>query len=350
MELTPLSQFLAVAEHGSMSAAARALNVSQPTLSLAIKNLEEELSATLFLRDSRGVSLTASGRALRAAAQEVFETLERARTEIGGLESEDVGEFVVGCNEALGAYFLPTFISSFLKEAPGIQVSLWNGSSAAAREAVLDRKVDFGLVVNPDSHPDLVMVELYRDGIEIYVSGSEPEVVNRMQALLRVRAGPLIAATRIPQVRDLMARLRADDALPERLLDCGDLHLVRSLVVAGLGWPSCRGGWPWTARRAASGASTRRSQGFPTPSSSSTGRTCTAPGPPSASRTPWWPTASACAALIPMKTRSCRHRRVYPLRSAGSWRSEQLDRILPDIDRDVRACRMRACIQAGPRG
>ena len=65
--------------------------------------------------------------------------------------------------------------------------------------------------------------------------GGIPEVVNRMQALLRVRAGPLIAATRIPQVRDLMARLRADDALPERLLDCGDLHLVRSLVVAGLG-------------------------------------------------------------------------------------------------------------------
>ena len=235
MELTPLSQFLAVAQHGSMSAAARALNVSQPTLSLAIKNLEEELSATLFHRDSRGVSLTASGRALVGAAQEVFETLERARTEIGGLESEDVGELVVGCNEALGAYFLPTFLRRFIEEAPRVQVSLWNGSSFATREAVLERKVDFGLVVNPDPHPDLVMVELYRDGIELYVTGAEPEIVNRMQAFLRVRRGPLIAATRIPQVRDLMARLKADAALPDRILDCGDLHLVRSLAAAGLG-------------------------------------------------------------------------------------------------------------------
>jgi DNA-binding transcriptional LysR family regulator len=235
MELTPLSQFLAVAEHGSMSAAARVLNVSQPTLSLAMKNLEEELSTTLFHRDSRGVSLTSAGRALRGAAQEVFETLERARVVIGGLESDDVGELVVGCNEALGAYFLPEFLSRFLAEAPRIQVSLWNGSSGATREAVLDRKVDFGLVVNPDPHPDLVMVELYRDGIELYVAGREPVIQNRMQAFLRVRQGPLIAATRIPQVRDLMARLRADGALPDRILDCGDLHLVRSLTVAGLG-------------------------------------------------------------------------------------------------------------------
>ena len=235
MELTPLRQFLAVAEHGSMSAAARALDVRQPTLSAAIKNLEEELEATLFLRDSRGVTLTASGRALRAAAQGMLEVLERAKTEISGLETEDVGDFIVGCHASLGAYFLPDFLQHFLTVAPGIGVSVLNATSGSIRDAVLDRSVDFGLVVNPEPHPDLVMVELYRDGIELYVSSAEPERTQLVQALLRVRKGPLIAARRIPQVRDLLARLRADNALPDRVIDGGDLQLVRSLAVGGLG-------------------------------------------------------------------------------------------------------------------
>ncbi len=235
MELTPLKQFLAVAEHGSMSAAARALDVRQPTLSAAIKNLEEELQATLFLRDSRGVKLTASGRALRGAAQEMLEVLERAKTEIGGLETEDVGEFVVGCHQSLGSYFLPPFLQVFLPKSPKIGVSVWNGNSGDVRDRVLERSVDFGLVVNPEPHPDLVMVELFRDGIELYVTSREPELSQAIQALLRVRKGPLIAATRIPQVGDLITRLRADHAMPDRVIDCGDLQLVRSLAVGGLG-------------------------------------------------------------------------------------------------------------------
>ncbi len=235
MDFNQLRYFLAVAEQGSISAAARAVQARQPTLSVAIKNLEEDLGATLFHRDSRGVSLTASGRVLRDAAQEVFETLERARQRVSGLETTDIGEFVVGCNEALGAYFLPAFMQSFLQDAPHIQLRLWNNTSAAVRDAVLDRKVDFGISVNPQPHDDLVMVKLYRDGIELFVSTKEPEITNRMQALMRVRRGPLIAATRVAQVRDLIARFQADNVMPERYLDCGDLQLVRSLAVAGLG-------------------------------------------------------------------------------------------------------------------
>lgn len=235
MDPTHLRYFVAVAGHGSMSAAARALKVRQPTLSVAIKNLEEDLGATLLHRDSRGVSLTSSGRALRDAAQEVLELLARTRARISGLETEDFGQFTIGCNEALGAYFLPQFMRGVLKHAPRITLSLWNGSSAAVRDAVLHRTVDFGLAVNPEPHPDLVMVQLYRDGLEVYVSASEPLRKDRTQALLRLKQGPLIATTQIPQVRDLTARFQADGFMPDRTLDCGDLQLVRSLVVAGLG-------------------------------------------------------------------------------------------------------------------
>lgn len=235
MDLTQLRYFLAVAEHGSISQAARAIDAKQPTLSVSLKNLEEELGTTLFLRDSRGVALTAAGRELRGAAFEIFEILERTRSRLSELESEDVGEFTIGCNESLGSYFMPDFMRRYLVAAPRVRLSLWNAPSTQVRDAVIERRIDFGICVNPEPHPDLVMTRLYRDGMEVYVSANEPTVRNRMEAMVRVRTGPLIVVRSMPQVRDLLARFESDEILPDRVLDCGSLHVVRSLTVAGIG-------------------------------------------------------------------------------------------------------------------
>lgn len=235
MDLNALRQLRAIAECGTISAAARKLHVSQPSLTQSIQRLESHLQTKLLIRDSRGASLTSSGRVLVDVAGDVFELLDRAEQKIRGLESDDTGEFSVGCHESLGAYFMPDFMRRFLDEAPGIIVTLWNGPSARVQQAVLHRTVDFGLVVNPEPHPDLVLVELYRDGVEMYVSESEPRPHNRVEAMARVQRGPLIYAGRVQQCRDIIARLVADGCMPERRLECGDLEMVKSLALVGLG-------------------------------------------------------------------------------------------------------------------
>lgn len=236
MDLKQLEYFLAVAENGSISAAARSLGVRQPTLSISLKNLEESLDATLFHRDTRGISLTPSGQRLVERAHEMLALAKRARDEITGLEEDDVGAFAVGYADALGAYFLPSFMRSFLEAAPGIEISLRSGpSSVDVRQLVLERHVDFGLGVNLEPHPDLVMVPLYRDGIEVYVSADEPEPRNIVEACMRIKRGPLILSGVSSSVQDLLGRFAADEVLPARVLDCGDLQLVRSLAREGLG-------------------------------------------------------------------------------------------------------------------
>ena len=218
-----------------MSAAARQLRVSQPTLTVAIQNLEEELSTTLLLRTSKGVSLTSSGEALLECIGEIFTLVERTKERIVGLETEDVGEFVLGCHESLGAYFLPRFMRSFLERAPKVQLSLMNESSSAVREAVLERRIHFGLIVNPLPHPDLVLVDLFKDGVTAFVSSDEPECATPEDAQARISRGPLIFAGRIPQCQDLISRFASEARLPERMLDCGDLELVKSLALGGIG-------------------------------------------------------------------------------------------------------------------
>jgi len=256
VDLSQLRYFRAVAKEGSFSAAARSLKVSQPTLTVAVKNLEERLGTTLFHRSREGVKLTRTGEELLEHAEQVFEILDRAEERILGLESDEVGRFVIGCHESLGAYFLPAFMRRFLETAPRIEVSLWNGTSADVTQGVLDRSVDFGLVVNPRPHPDLVLVPLFHDAVDVVVAtaslpGGHPlwlrpvtsstngpastPYPGREAAHARLREGPLIFAGRVGQAQELLNRLAAEGLLPTRRLSCGDLELVKSLALEGVG-------------------------------------------------------------------------------------------------------------------
>jgi molybdate transport repressor ModE-like protein len=238
VDLTHLRYFRTIAQCGSMTAAARVLKVSQPTLTVAVRNLEERFGTTLLLRSRSGVTLTSTGRELLNHATEIFTLLDRAEERILGLESEEVGSFVIGCHESLGAYFLPAFMSGFLKMAPRIEIALWNGTSAGVSEAIIARQVDFGLVVNPLPHPELVLVELFKDAVDVFVAantlpGGAPPSLEAAHA--RLHAGPLIFAGRVGQSNALINRLAANSLVPTRLLSCGDLELVKSLALEGLG-------------------------------------------------------------------------------------------------------------------
>jgi len=162
VELIQLRYFIAITESGSITGAARTLSVSQPTITVAIQRLEEELKTTLFLRGRAGMVLTRTGEELLDHARDVFGTLGRAEQRIAGLEQELVGNFVIGCHESLGAYFLPGFFKEFLRGAPSVETSLWNGTSAAVTEALRERKVDFVLFVKPRPDPSLAAVRLPR--------------------------------------------------------------------------------------------------------------------------------------------------------------------------------------------
>ncbi|MFO0761675.1 MAG: LysR family transcriptional regulator [Byssovorax sp.] len=237
MDLAHLRYFQAIAKRGSMTAAARDLNLSQPTLTVAVRNLEEKLGTKLFLRNRSGVTLTSTGRELLHHTAEIFSLIERAEERIQGLETDEVGSFVIGCHESLGAYFLPTFMSRFLRAAPKIELSLSNASSSDVADAVVARQVDFGLVVNPRPHPELVCVNLFHDAMDIVVASSSraegrPDLA---AAHRRLREGPLIFAGRVSQCQELVGRLSAEGLLPPRLLSCGDLELVKSLALENVG-------------------------------------------------------------------------------------------------------------------
>lgn len=238
LELADLRYFLAVRGNGSLTAAARALGISQPSLTAAMQRLEKHFGTTLLLRDHRGVRLTVTGRALAHDAEEIFEVLARVERRVTGLEDAEGGRFVIGCNESLGAYFLPKFLREFFTAHPGIDVSVHNASSAAVRDAVVEREVDFGIVVNPRPHPDLVLVELFDDAVDFFTAPSErgkSPARTLDQAKARIEKGPLVHAARVGESQTLIARLEQQGCVPSRQIACGDFELVKSIALAGVG-------------------------------------------------------------------------------------------------------------------
>jgi DNA-binding transcriptional LysR family regulator len=236
LDLVRLRYFVAVVDHGSLTAAARVLGVSQPSLSMAMQIFERDLGTRLLLRDKSGVTPTATGEELLRRAPELLGLAQSVEQHLRALESGDTGTFTIGCNESLGAYFLPDFLAGFLPAHPRIELRIANDTSSNVRGAVITRAVDFGIVVNPLPHPELVVVPLCEDAVDFHVAveASSPKR-SRKQANERLRQGPLVYAGRVIQSGKLVEALASEGLEPARHLVCGDLELVKSIVRAGVG-------------------------------------------------------------------------------------------------------------------
>lgn len=142
MEIRVLRYFLAVAQEGSVTRAARALQLTHPTLSRQIRELEEELGQTLFSRGGRELSLTREGLLLRQRAEEIVGLAEITEKEFRSLGEKTVsGDLSIGCGESKALSFVTDALKVLQDEHPLIIPHFFSGNG----EIVMDR-LDKGLL------------------------------------------------------------------------------------------------------------------------------------------------------------------------------------------------------------
>lgn len=122
MERRELEYFLAIVEHGSFTAAAQALHISQPSLSHAIRNLEKELGGKVFHRIAHGVTLTSAGDALVEPARQVMRDLTTASASVRQVLGLSAGRLDVVAQTTLAVDPLAELTGAFLREHPGVAV------------------------------------------------------------------------------------------------------------------------------------------------------------------------------------------------------------------------------------
>ena len=149
MDVRVLRYFLTVAREASFSRAADALYMSQPTLSRQIRDLEEELGTTLFVRTNRNVTLTRDGMRLRRRAQEIVELMDRTREEFENLDEDISGDVCIGSGETHAMRALARVAIDVRREHPGVRYHLFSGNADDVAERLDRGLLDFGVVIDP---------------------------------------------------------------------------------------------------------------------------------------------------------------------------------------------------------
>ena len=174
MDLDTLLVFAVVAREGSFTRAARALGVSQPSISERMQRLEERLGTPAFIRRGRGVGLTAEGVALRALADRAL-TLSRETDElVAGLAGLDRGLIRGAASTTIAGYVLPSAIARLRAKRPGVDVDIAVGNTAEMAEAVERGDVGWALVEGPVAESRLSVRRFRDDELILIVASTHP--------------------------------------------------------------------------------------------------------------------------------------------------------------------------------
>ena len=163
MKLTHIRDVLAVAEFGSLRAAARVLGVAQPAITRSLREIEGELGASLFERHPKGVRLTPIGEAFARRASVVQAELRRAKEEVDQLRGRDVGQVSAVMSIAASISILPRAVAIFRTAHPHALLKLTESLFQPVEGDLLDGRVDFyvGALSTPVSSPRLCVERLF---------------------------------------------------------------------------------------------------------------------------------------------------------------------------------------------
>ncbi|HEX7084553.1 MAG TPA: LysR substrate-binding domain-containing protein [Gaiellaceae bacterium] len=232
-----LRYFLAVVDHGGMTAAARSLHLAQPSLSQAIRTLEAELETPLFERIGRRLRPTAAGEALVGPARQVLRDLEQARGAVGAVRGLAAGRLDIATLATLAVDPLARLVGVFRRRHPQLAIRLVEPESAeAVRELVLSGDCELGLAHLAAPAPDLTVRSLGSQRLVVVLppgSGADPAQPLGFEALAELAwvASPLGSSTRTL----LDESLTAHGIDPRIAVETAHREAIVPLVLAGAG-------------------------------------------------------------------------------------------------------------------
>ena len=162
MEIRVLKYFLAVAQEESISKASEVLNITQPTLSRQLIDLENELKTKLLVRGKRNkkVTLTDDGKLLKARAQEIVELANKTESEFLFDEKNLTGDIYIGGGETEAMRIIARTVKKLSEIYPNIKYHLYSGNGEDVREKLDKGLLDFGLFIEPIDKKEYGFIQL----------------------------------------------------------------------------------------------------------------------------------------------------------------------------------------------
>lgn len=239
VSLQRLPYFVAVANHGSFVGAAKALHLTQPSLSNQIHALEREIGVELFHRTARGASLTAAGVALLPEARLVLERFGQATMLARRVGLGEAGRLAIGLVPTVANGRLPVFIRRFMAEYPEVDLSLVEQRPAELVEQLRSGALDVVIQYQPVGH-DVVDIRIASERLVLAVPSGHPLALQTAASVTDLNGMPLIlpaahgSAGILPRLRLLLEEHGVEPEVVQT--DIWLMQTIVGLVSAGVGF------------------------------------------------------------------------------------------------------------------
>ena len=239
MELKHLISYATVVRLGSFSRAAEELYIAQPTISLHIRQLEEELGTQLLIRTTKSIELTEKGQEVYECAVSIIQLRDRMAERCSGGERRIIR---LGASTIPSAYILPEVLPEYVKKHPETYFTIDQGDSRSVTEKVAEGLTDIGLVGMKPASSDIMAEPFYEDSVVIITPVREPFLTMKEQhsaTLEKLFEQPVIL-----REKGSGSLKAADTFLANAGYSGNDLHVaartndpeaIKNMVVSGMG-------------------------------------------------------------------------------------------------------------------
>ncbi len=231
--------FYYAARAGSLSVAARELNISQPAVSQSIRQLETQLGAKLFTRASKGVRLTGEGELLYGYVAKGYEQIELGEQKLEQMLNLELGEIHIGASDMTLQFYLLPYLERFHEKYPHIKVVVSNAPTPETLQNLHDNKIDLGVVSTPFDGGDGLQTVKVREIEDVFVAGRRfIQYKNRMLDLQELERMPIIFLEGVTSTRSYMDSFLQKNHVhirPEFELATSDMIVQFALRSLGVG-------------------------------------------------------------------------------------------------------------------
>jgi DNA-binding transcriptional LysR family regulator len=228
--------FYEVARHGSFTAAARDLMISQSALSIQIKSFEESLGRAMFDRTKAGIQLTDAGQAAYQVAERVFQDVDQLISDLRESERQFTGAVSVATVNSIGIYVLPEVLSAFREALPEVEVRIDFKDAEAVIELVESGRVDFAIIPWQSRYPGLVGLPLQAVKMFLVATPDHPLAGRRSVHPRDLEKYPFVGYERRLHTRSMT------DALFKRMaidvhyaIESANAATIKHMAMAGMG-------------------------------------------------------------------------------------------------------------------
>ena len=234
MEVRHLASLIAIAEHGSFSAAARALGTVQSNVSAHISRLEKDLGVSLV--DRHNGSLTEEGAVVVERGRRIIHELQDIEADIHSTDTVVEGETRLGCLGTTGRWLMPTLLPALAAAHPKVRATVFEGGTTNLIPRLLAGDVDAAIVHFPIQDPELYLEPLFSEDMVLLVHHRFEWARNTTMTLAELATQPILLSPRNTELRRIVDRAAGNQRIaltPQAEID--GVRLLASLAIDGFG-------------------------------------------------------------------------------------------------------------------